>query len=87
MPYDIRFRGCYRDKVTQVASLAYDRTAFMAIPDAWLVHQPHQLSAAAAIAVGRTQSSERVQALQQVRLRKATHHIRGHRCRLGLAHC
>ncbi|GIL84619.1 hypothetical protein Vretimale_14563 [Volvox reticuliferus] len=67
MPYDIRFRGCFRDKVTQVASLAYINTSFAAIPDAWLVHQPHKLSAAASIAFGHTgKRSNRVEALQQV---------------------
>ncbi|GIL65165.1 hypothetical protein Vafri_18964 [Volvox africanus] len=67
MPYDIRFRGCFRDKVTQVASLAYINTSFAAVPDAWLVHQPHKLSAAASIAVGRTRTQgSRVEALQQV---------------------
>ncbi|GLC54621.1 hypothetical protein PLESTB_000888200 [Pleodorina starrii] len=67
MPYDIRFRGCFRDKVTQVASLAYTNTSFAALPDAWLVHQPHRLSAAASIATGRVAAgSNRVQALQQI---------------------
>ncbi|EFJ47787.1 hypothetical protein VOLCADRAFT_91750 [Volvox carteri f. nagariensis] len=70
MPYDVRFRGCFRDKVTQVASLAYINTSFAALPDAWLVHQPHQLSAAASIAVGRLHggplaAGKRIQALQQ----------------------
>ncbi|EFJ47067.1 hypothetical protein VOLCADRAFT_92485 [Volvox carteri f. nagariensis] len=54
MPYDVRFRGCFRDKVTQVASLAYINTSFAALPDAWLVHQPHQLSAAASIAYAKS---------------------------------
>ncbi|KXZ49816.1 hypothetical protein GPECTOR_19g267 [Gonium pectorale] len=67
MPYDARFRGCYRDKVTHVAALSYSGVSFMAVPDAWLVHQPHNLSAAATIALGNSRvMNARVKALQQV---------------------
>ncbi|PNW80405.1 hypothetical protein CHLRE_07g316400v5 [Chlamydomonas reinhardtii] len=54
-PFDERFRGCFRDKVTQVASLARSaRLRFTVLPDAWLIHQPHLSSAAAQIAFNRT---------------------------------
>ncbi|KAG2489433.1 hypothetical protein HYH03_012070 [Edaphochlamys debaryana] len=56
-PYDIRFRGCFRDKVTHVASLAAAHVSFAVLTDAWLVHQPHAFSAAAAVAFNRSDAA------------------------------
>ncbi|GLC38372.1 hypothetical protein PLESTF_001711500 [Pleodorina starrii] len=42
-PYDVRIRGRYHDKITNVRH-AMKMLTFMVAPDVWLVHRPHGLS-------------------------------------------
>ncbi|EFJ52772.1 hypothetical protein VOLCADRAFT_127353 [Volvox carteri f. nagariensis] len=69
VPYDARFRGCYNDKIAHVVSLHHSGLLFKALPNAWVVHRPHALNPAAAIAkavVGSSLSQHGVGALQEV---------------------
>ncbi|GIL49886.1 hypothetical protein Vafri_6197 [Volvox africanus] len=69
VPYDARFRGCYNDKITHVVTLHHAGLLFKAMPNAWVVHRPHQLNPAAAIAksvIGSSTSQHGVGALQEV---------------------
>ncbi|GIM01964.1 hypothetical protein Vretimale_6730 [Volvox reticuliferus] len=72
VPYDARFRGCYNDKITHVVTLHHAGLLFKAMPNAWVVHRPHQLNPAAAIAkavIGSSTSQHGVGALQEVRVK------------------
>lgn len=69
VPYDARFRGCYNDKITHVITLHHAGVLFKALPNAWVVHRPHALNPAAAIAkavIGSSTSQHGVGVLQEV---------------------